>query len=103
MATNFTEVATGLKSLLTTSLIDKRVSELSDNDKAVIQYAFDSLIAMKPAWRNAFKSKKDVVEYKKQLGLAMIDSKINSLEKVNSGIELARKDTSALYHQLACL
>lgn len=73
----------------------EQAKRFDDTFKRVLDYTFATLREIKPAWRNAFKSKAEAVGYKTQLGLAMQKANINTIEKVNAGLDYARLEKGA--------
>jgi len=74
------------------TIVDPRLDTFSDEVKAAINFVFDSLKAIKPAWHVSMKTSDDVIGYKKQLGAAMSKHGINSLDRLNFGLDAARVD-----------
>lgn len=75
--------------------IEARRQEFSPELRDVLNYAFDTLWGANPAWRAAFKSKSEVVNYKTQLGRAMEAAGVNTLEKVDDGLNYAVQQPGA--------
>jgi hypothetical protein len=75
-------------------IVDSRVAEFSVGFKAVLSYTFKSLTRCKPSWRANFKSQEEVQGYKEALGLAMMESGIDTVEKLEHGLIQLRKDTN---------
>ena len=71
--------------------------ELANNNlpeqlRIIMDGVFKELMAAKPAWRNGFKTKDEVVNFKKSLSLSLYENGINTQEKINFGLKEARKD-----------
>lgn len=70
---------------------------LDEKTKAIFGQVFKTLIQIFPAWKAAVYG--DVSTwakgYKKQLVLAFLDEKINTIEQLNNGFKFARKNGGA--------
>jgi len=65
--------------------------------KTALDAIFQELMNCKPSWRTAFKEKEEVISYKKALGVAMFNAKINTMEKAQFGIAYAQLDSSPFF------
>ena len=63
--------------------------------KQVLDYVFETLWGANPAWRSGFKSRKEMINYKTQLGRAMQSAGINTMEKVEDGLIYAIQQPGA--------
>lgn len=75
--------------------IESRKQSFSPELKQVLDYVFETLWGANPAWRTSFKSRKEMVNYKTQLGRAMEAAKINTMEKVEDGLNYAIQQPGA--------
>ena len=60
-----------------------------------MDYVFETLWGANPAWRAGFKSRKEMINYKTQLGRAMEAAGINTMEKVEDGLNYAIQQPGA--------
>jgi len=70
-------------------LIEARKQSFSPELKAILDYVFETLWGANPAWRSSFKSRKEMINYKTQLGRAMEAAGVNTMEKVEDGLNYA--------------
>lgn len=75
--------------------IESRKQSFSPELKTILDYVFETLWGANPAWRAGFKSRKEMVNYKTQLGRAMEAAGINTMEKVEDGLDYAIQQTGA--------
>jgi len=63
-----------------------------DHVKEIADYVFKQLAMIKSGWRAGFKTKDEVIGYKKQLLLAMHENGIDNFQKIELGLKNARSD-----------
>jgi len=69
--------------------------KVSETDIQIVNTLFEQLAAIFPAWRQAFDGPNGVKAAKRQWMIGLSENEINSTEKLNRGLAMARKSGSA--------
>ncbi|CAN8142660.1 hypothetical protein THIOSC15_590003 [uncultured Thiomicrorhabdus sp.] len=77
------------------TFVESRKQLFTPEIKQVLDYVFETLWGANPAWRAGFKNRNEMVNYKIQLGRAMESAGINTVEKVEDGLDYAIKQPGA--------
>ena len=75
------------------NLTDTPGEYIPDTVREVGNYVFQQLCQIKTGWRVPFKTKEEVIGYKRQLLQAMFENGIKTMPQIETGLIQARRDT----------